>query len=67
MLFSTARKVYERSVKNIFWSIEYSGEILNKTRDVNATSLSTYGFFTLYTTLPHNCIKDKFVGLIKRA
>ena len=49
-------KVYERSGKNLFWSIKNSGEILDKlkARDFNATSLSTYDFSTLYTTLPHN-------------
>ena len=30
------------------------------------TSLSTYVFFTLYTTLPHNLIKDKLIDLIER-
>ena len=52
---------YERSGKNLFWSIKNSGEILDKlkARDFNATSLSTYDFSTLYTTLPHNLIKDK--------
>ena len=51
-------KVYERSGKNLFWSIKNSGEILDKlkARDFNATSLSTYDFSTLYTTLPHNLI-----------
>ena len=49
-------KVYERSGKNLFWSIKNSGEILDKlkARDFNATSLSNYDFSTLYTTLPHN-------------
>ena len=52
-------KVYERSAKNLFWSIKNSGEILDelKARDFNATSLSTYDFSTLYTTSPHNSIK----------
>ena len=46
-------KVYERSGKNLFWSIKNSGEILDKlkARDFNATSLYTYVFSTLYTTL----------------
>ena len=35
-------------------------------RDFNATSLSTYDFSTLYTTLPRNLIKDKLIDLIKR-
>ena len=61
-------KVYERSGKNLFWSIKNSGEILDKlkARDFNATSLSTYDFSTLYTTLPHNLIKDKLIDLIER-
>ena len=61
-------KVYERSGKNLFWSIKNSGEILDKlkARDFNATSLSTYDFSTLYTTLPHNLIKDKLFDLIER-
>ena len=61
-------KVYERSGKNLFWSIKNSCEILDKlkARDFNATSLSTYDFYTLYTTLPHNLIKDKLIDLIER-
>ena len=60
-------KVYERSGKNLFWSIKNSGEILDKLKagDFNATSLSTYDFSTLYTTLPHNLIKDKLIDLIE--
>ena len=62
-------KVYERSDKNLFWSIKNSGKILDKlkAREFNATSLSTYDFSTLYTTLPHNLIKDKLIDLIERA
>ena len=60
-------KVYERSGKNLFWSIKNSGEVLNKlkSRGFRATSLSTYDFSTLYTTLPHNLIKEKLVNLIE--
>ena len=61
-------KVYERSGKNLFWSIKNSGKSLDKlkARDFNATSLSTYDFSTLYATLPHNLIKDKLIDLIER-
>ena len=66
-------KLYERSGKNLFWSIKNSGEILDKysltifkARDFNATGLSTYHFSTLYTTLPHDLIKDKLIDLIER-
>ena len=60
-------KVYERSDKNLFWSIKKSGEILNKlkSRGFRATSLSTYDFSTLYTSLPHNLIKEKLINLIE--
>ena len=45
-------KVYERSGKNLVWSIKNSGEILgiHKARDFNATILSTYDFSTRDTT-----------------
>ena len=61
-------KVYERSGKNLFWSIKNSGGILDKlkARDFNATSLSTYDFSSFYTTLPHNLIKVKRIDLIER-
>ena len=54
--------------KNLFWSIKNSGEILNKLkfRGFLASSLSTYDFSTLYTTLPHNLIKEKLTKLIEQ-
>ena len=57
-----------RSGKNLFWSNKNSGEILNKlkARDFNATSLCSYDFSTLYTTLTHNLIKAKLIDLIER-
>ena len=61
-------KVYERSGKNLFWSIKNSSYVKNKlkSRSLLAVSLSTYDFSTVYTTLPHNLIKDKLVDLIER-
>ena len=52
--------VYEINGKKIFRSIKSSGEILNKlkSRGFLAFGLSTYDFCTLYTTLPHNLIKE---------
>ena len=60
--------VYERSGENMFWPIKNSGEVLSKLRDIGyqATSLSTYDFSTLYTTLSHNLIKEKLLDLIER-
>ena len=53
--------------KKLFWSIKNSGEILNKlkSRGFLASGLSTYDFSTLYTTLPHNLIKEKLTELIE--
>ena len=58
----------ERSGINLFWSIKNSGEVLNKlkSRGFGAASLSTYDFPTLYTTLPHNLIKEKLIDFIER-
>ena len=67
LLKKYCEKVYERSGKNLFWSIKNSCEVLNKlkSRGFWAFSLSTYDFSTLYSTLPHNLIKDTLVDLIK--
>jgi hypothetical protein len=61
-------KVYENSGVNLFWSIKNSGEIIDKLKckHFKATSFSTYDFSTLYTTLPHNLIKDKLIPLIQK-
>ena len=60
--------VHERNSKNLFWSITNSGEILNKLKSkcFLVSSLSTYDFSTLYTTLPHNLIIDKLTELIEQ-
>ena len=52
----------------MFWPLKISGEILSKLKDIvyQATSLFTYDFSTLYTTLPHNLIKEKLIDLIER-
>ena len=44
-----------------------STEILNKlkTKGFQASTISTYGFSTLYTTLPHNLIRNQLVDLIE--
>ena len=60
--------VYERDGINYFWSIKNSNHVLNKFKSKNfqASKLSTYDFSTLYTTLPHHLIKDKLIDLINR-
>ena len=46
----------------------YPGEILYKLKSKGflASSVSTYDFSTLYTTLPHNLIKEKLTELIEQ-
>ena len=69
MLLSIVKSYMRGPVKIYFGlSIKKSGEILDKlkTRYFNATSLSTYDLSTLYTTLPHNLIKDKLIDLTER-
>ena len=55
MLSSIVKKYMRDPVKTYFGLLKNSGEIFDKLKasDFNATSLSTYDFFTLYTTLPH--------------
>ena len=67
MLLNILKTSMKGPVK-IFWSIQNSCEVPNKlkSRSYRASSLSTYDFSTLYTTLPHNLIKDKLVDLIER-
>ena len=50
----------------MFLSIKNSGEVLSKlkSRGFRATSLSTS---SLYSTLPHNLIKEKRLDMIERA
>ena len=61
------RKTNEREGINYIWSIKNSTEILNKlkTKGFQASTISTYDFSTLYTTLPHKLIRDQLVDLIE--
>ena len=52
-------------VKTYFGTLKIQVLDKLKARDFNATSLSTYDFSTLYTTLPHNLIKDKLIDLFE--
>ena len=61
-------KVYENTGKHLFWSIKNSADILDKLKIKNykVSSVSTYDFSTLYTTLPHNLILEKLIALIQK-
>ena len=58
-------KVYDRSGKIFFGSIQNSCDVLNELKSPGfcASSLSTCENSSFYTTLPHNLIKDKLVDL----
>ena len=60
--------VYEKDGINYFCSIKNSNDVLNKFKSKNfqASKLSTYDFSALYTTLPHHLIKDKLIDLINQ-
>ena len=59
--------VYQNSGKKLFWSIKNSGEFLAKLENKRfiASSVSTYDFSTLYTSLPHKLIKEKLLKLVR--
>ena len=60
-------KTYEREGINYFWSIKNSTEILNKlkAKGFQASTISTYDFSMLCTTLSHDLIKNQLVDLIE--
>lgn len=60
--------VYERSGKNCFWSIKNSNEVIQKLQSLHfkASDISTYDFSTLYTSLPHDLIKQKLGSLVSK-
>ena len=68
MPLNTVKNSINGPVKKLYWSIKKSCEVINKlkSRGFRAPSLSTYDFSILYTTLPHNLVKDKLVNLIER-
>ena len=70
ILYNTCIAYYNESTAIIYIYHQlkaYSGEVLSKLkcRGFRATSLSTYDFSSLYTTLPHNLMKEKLLDLIE--
>ena len=62
-LLNIAKKSMKGPVKICFGQSKNQSEVLNKlkSRGFRASSLSSYNFSTLYSTLPKNLIKDKLV------
>ena len=68
MLLNTVKKSMKGPVKSFLVKQKLIDEVIDKlkSRGFRAASLFTYDFFTLFTTLPHNLIKDKLVDLTER-
>ena len=65
-LINYCKTAYINSGVNYFWSINNSTEVLEKINSCNnVTSISSYDFSTLYTSLPHDQIKKDLKKLIK--
>ena len=64
-----SEKVSENTGKNVFWSVKNSGEVLQRlsSTNVRVDSISSYDFSTLYTSLPHDLIKQKLILLIQKS
>ena len=67
LIINYCNKAYEHSGVNYFWSVKNSLEVLDKLHafDKPVQTVDSYDFSTLYTTLPHDLIKQKFSYLIK--
>ena len=67
MSLNIAQQFMKEMVKNYFGLLKLQ-MFLNKlkSRGFLASGLSTYDFSTLYTTLPHNLIKEKLTELIEQ-
>ena len=60
--------IYKRNDKHLFWPIKHLGEVLNyfTSKGFLASSVSTYDFSILYTTLPNNIIEEKRTDIIEQ-
>ena len=58
---------FRNSNVNYFWSIKNSSEVIEKLRlrNFQDSQLSSFHFSTLYTSLPHDLIKEKVLSLVK--
>ena len=57
---------FSNSNVNYFWSIKNSSEVIEKLRlrNFRGSQVSSFDFFTLYTSLPHDLIKAKVLSLV---
>ena len=57
---------FSNSNVNYFWSIKNSSEVIEKLwlRKFQGSQVSSFDFSTLYTSLPHDLIKEKVLSLV---
>ena len=69
LVISYCDKIYQNSGITCFWSIKNSTEVLDQFKTINhdISTIDSYDFSTLYTTLPHELIKQKLGSLITRS
>ena len=60
------KKIIKLNAYCLHWSIDNSSECMSKIKNVNAHSVCTFDFSTLYTNLPLIDIHDKLTKLIKK-
>ena len=58
---------FSNSNVNYFWSIKNSSEVIEKLRlrNFQGSQVSSFDFSTLYTSFPHDLIKEKVLSLVK--
>ena len=58
---------FSNSNVNYFWSIKNSSDVIEKLRlrSFQGSQVSSFDFSTLYTSLPHDLIKEKVLSLVK--
>ena len=65
-LKSYNRVVFDRSGLKFFWIIDNSLDFIDNIKNIKTKHLETYDFSTLYTSLPHTEIKEKFKTIFKK-
>ena len=62
-----SESAFSNSNVNYFWSIKNSSEVIEKLRlrNFQGSQVSSFDFSTLYTSLPHDLIKDKVLSLVE--
>ena len=64
------KTAYSRSGINQMWSLKNSQELLEHLKSPtfnHVTNIKSFDFFTLYTTIPHQQLKDRLTSIFRNA